>query len=131
MAKTLGDLAEDTNSTIRTVAAIGLTIADRSGSPGPYSTSKNLFGKLAIALWRGNACLWLHRHPSFPPSLDGVVCSSRCSSSFCVMLFLFVLYCPVLFVHIVLAFLYLRYFSFSFYLFDLYFIAKKNSNTIW
>ena len=69
VAETLGGLGEDT---IRTVAAIGRAIADRSGSPDPSSTSKNLFGRFAIALWRGNACLWLHRHPSLPPSLDGI-----------------------------------------------------------
>ena len=62
-------LGEDT---IRTVAAIGRAIVHRSGSPDPSSTSKHLFGRLAIALWRGNACLWLHRHPSLPPSLDGI-----------------------------------------------------------
>ena len=27
----------------------------------------------AIALWRGNADLWMHRHPSLPPSIDGLV----------------------------------------------------------
>ena len=70
VAETLGGLGEDT---IRTVAAIGRAIGDRSGSPDPSSTSKHLFGRLAIALWRGNACLWLHRHPSLLPSLDGIV----------------------------------------------------------
>ena len=70
VAKTLVGLAEDT---IQTVAAIGRAIANCSGSPDPSLTSKHLFDRLAIALWRGNACLWLHRHPSLPPSLDGVV----------------------------------------------------------
>ena len=70
VAETLGGLGEDT---IRTVAAIGRAIGHRSGSPDPSSTSKHLFGRLAIALWRGNACLWLHRHPSLLPSLDGIV----------------------------------------------------------
>ena len=67
VAETLGE------DTIRTVAAIGRAIGHRSGSPDPSSTSKHLFGRLAIALWRGNACLWLHRHPSLLPSLDGIV----------------------------------------------------------
>ena len=25
------------------------------------------------ALWRGNATLWLHRQPSLPPSIDGLI----------------------------------------------------------
>ena len=70
VAETLGGLDRDT---IRTVKSIGHAIADRSGSPDPSTTSRHLFGRLAIALWRGNACLWLHRRPILPPSLDGVV----------------------------------------------------------
>ena len=70
VAETLGGLAEDT---IRTVRSIGHAIADRSGSLDPSTTSRHLYGRLAIALWRGNACLWLHRHPTLPPYVDGVV----------------------------------------------------------
>ena len=55
----------------RTVRSIGRAIADRAGAPDPAITSRHLFGRLAIALWRGNASLWLHRHPTL--SLDGVV----------------------------------------------------------
>ena len=63
VAETMGGLAEDT---IHTVRSIGRAITDRAGSPDPAITSRHLFGRLAIALWRGNASLWLHRHPTLP-----------------------------------------------------------------
>ena len=40
---------------------------------GEQDMTKHLFGRLAIALWRGNAGLWLHRHPSLPSTIDGHV----------------------------------------------------------
>ena len=70
VAETLGGLAEDT---ISTITFISRAIADRSSSPDPATTSRHLFGRLAITLWRGNAALWLHRSPTLPPSLDGVI----------------------------------------------------------
>ena len=45
VAETLGGLAEDT---IQTVAAIGRAIDNRSGPSDPSSTSKHLFGRLAM-----------------------------------------------------------------------------------
>ena len=38
-----------------------------------YDPTSHLFYRLAIALWRGNVCLWVHRHPSLPPTVDGVI----------------------------------------------------------
>ena len=70
VAETLGGLAEDT---IKTVCAIGKAIAQRSSPHISSTTTSQLFHRLAISLWRGNACLWIHRHPSLPPSVDGVV----------------------------------------------------------
>ena len=70
VAETLGGLSEDS---IHTIRAIGHDIGLRLSSPNPSISSKHLFGRVAIALWRGNASLWLHRHPTLPPSLDGVV----------------------------------------------------------
>ena len=44
------------------------------GNRGMKLTAYNTFShRVAIALWRGNACLWLHRLPTLPPSVDGVV----------------------------------------------------------
>ena len=51
-----------------------LTLVEAAFSPGhPNDMTKHLFGRPAIALWRGNAGLWMHRHPSLPPSIDGLV----------------------------------------------------------
>ena len=70
VAETLGGLAEDTVNTVR---AIGKAIAQRTGPHVSSTSTSQLFHRLAIALWRGNACLWIHRHPSLPPSVDGVI----------------------------------------------------------
>ena len=66
VAETLGGLADDTIQTVRSIG-IGKAIADRVGTTDSSNSSKHLFGRLAIALWRGNACLWLHRLPTLPP----------------------------------------------------------------
>ena len=78
VAETLGSLAEETVGTIR---AIGRAIEQRAASSSsisshPSSTSSytaQLFHRFAICLWRGNACLWMHRQPPLPPAVDGIV----------------------------------------------------------
>ena len=57
VAETLGGLSEDS---IHTIRAIGHDIGLHLSSPNPSISSKHLFGRVAIALWRGNASLWLH-----------------------------------------------------------------------
>ena len=66
VAETLGGLASDCISTIR---EIGSAIQARSGS---LEATNQLFGRFSIALWRGNAVMWLHRQPTFLPELDGL-----------------------------------------------------------
>ena len=68
--ETLGGLAEDT---ITTTQCIGKAMAQRVTPQDSSTCRKHLFYRVAIALWRGNACLWLHRLPTLPPSVDGVV----------------------------------------------------------
>ena len=63
MAETLGGLVEDT---VTTISAIGKAISAWTGYTCTSST-KHLFGRIAIALWHGNASQWLHRQPSLPP----------------------------------------------------------------
>ena len=63
VAETLGGLAEDT---ISTITSISRAIADRSSSPDPAATSRHLFGRLAITLWRGNAALCYTVQQPFP-----------------------------------------------------------------
>ena len=64
--ETIGGLASDSISTIR---AIGRAIEARSGSP---LATTQLFGRVSVALWRGNAAMWLHRQPTLRPELDGL-----------------------------------------------------------
>ena len=70
VAEALGGLAEDS---INTVISISRAIHNRSGSSDSSPTTSHLFGRLAVALWRGNASLWLHRLPTLPSFLDGIV----------------------------------------------------------
>ena len=67
VAETLGGLAEDTTNTLR---SLGQAIASRSGSLDPPATTRQLFQRFALALWWGNACLWLYRQPTLLPFLD-------------------------------------------------------------
>ena len=68
VVETLGGLADDTTTTIR---EIGRAISQRFGTDSV--TTSQLFHRVAIVLWRGNARLWLHRFPSLPPSIDGLI----------------------------------------------------------
>ena len=74
VVEALGGLAEDSVNVIR---AFGESIALRVGSQDSATCTKQLFHRVvAMALWRGNATLWLHRQPSLPPTVDAftVVC---------------------------------------------------------
>ena len=70
VVETLGGWCPDAIATIR---SIGRALGQRLNSTDPIDMTKHIFGHLAIALWRGNAGLWMHRHPSLPPSIDGLV----------------------------------------------------------
>ena len=67
VAETLGGLAEDA---IFTVRSLGRAIADRASSMDPLSTTRHIFQRFAIALWRGQ-CVPLAPSPSNPPTLSG------------------------------------------------------------
>ena len=64
------------------VCAFGEAIALRVGPQDSATCTKQLFHRVAMALWRGNATLWLHRQPSLSPPLWTVYCSA------CVCIFL-------------------------------------------
>ena len=74
VVETLGGLAEDSISILH---SLGKAISQRVGyqdfSADTSVCTKQLFHRTAIALWRGNATLWLHRQPTLPPSIDGFV----------------------------------------------------------
>ena len=49
---------------------IGRLMGQRSGSP-PSESTRHLFQRLSITLWRGNANMWLKRLPTNSPWVDG------------------------------------------------------------
>ena len=57
---------------ISTIKRIGDFIGQRVNPSNPSHSTKHLFGRLAITLWRGNATLWLRRIPSLAPPSDGL-----------------------------------------------------------
>lgn len=67
--ETLGGLSD---TTVDTISSIGRLIGQRFGISPPES-SRQLFQRLAVSLWRGNATAWIHRCPPPAPNLDGVV----------------------------------------------------------
>lgn len=69
VVETLGGWNEEAVSTI---ASIGRLQGQRMGIP-PSETTRHLFQRLAICLWRGNATLWLRRKPVRPAAVDGLV----------------------------------------------------------
>ena len=70
VAETFGGLGQDT---IHLIRSLGELIAQRVSHLDSYDPTSHLFYRFAIALWRGNACLWVHRQPSLPPTVDGVI----------------------------------------------------------
>ena len=74
VAEALGGLAEDA---ISTISAIGRAINNRTGSTDLSDSRQHLFGRVAIALWRGNANMWLHHLQLSPlPRWGYVMCLS-------------------------------------------------------
>ena len=69
VAETLGGLSEVAIDTIRSIARLQ---GQRLGIPPPDST-RHLFQRLAISLWKGNATLWIRRQPTRPAAVDGIV----------------------------------------------------------
>ena len=68
-AETLGALSREA---IDTIASIGRIQGQRLGIP-PSESIRHLFQRLAIALWRGNATLWIHQQPVHPATVDGLI----------------------------------------------------------
>ena len=57
---------------IRTITNIGRFLGQRLGIPPPEST-RHLFQRLAISLWRRNAALWIRRQLALPDEEDGII----------------------------------------------------------
>ena len=58
----VSDMAADTISSLGCLWAIS-----------PVESTRHLYQRLVISLWRGNATAWIHRCPQLTPSLDGVI----------------------------------------------------------
>ena len=57
---------------LATIKSLGCLQALRLGLD-PNESTKHLFQKLSVALWRGNSHLWVTRFPIPPPQVDGIV----------------------------------------------------------
>ena len=69
VVEALGGWPPDSISTIR---RIGDILGQRVNPSDPSHSTKHLFGRLSITLWRGNATLWISQTPSLAPSSDGL-----------------------------------------------------------
>ena len=56
----------------KTISRIGRLLGQRLGIP-PSITSRQLFQRCSVSLWRGNAALWLHRFPPISSFIDSVI----------------------------------------------------------
>ena len=70
VTETLGGLSDDF---IHMVRALGKSIAQRANPRDSTISTSQLFHRIAVTLWRGNAALWLNRQPHLPPSVDGII----------------------------------------------------------
>ena len=59
-------------SAVSTIRSIGRLLAQRLGH-NHADTCRHLFHRLSVALWRGNAAMWVARQPPLPPSVDGLL----------------------------------------------------------
>ena len=64
--------------TIHVIRSFGEAIAQRVGPQDSTTCTKYLFHRVATALWRGNSTLWMHRLPTLPPTVDGLLCVCVC-----------------------------------------------------
>ena len=67
--ETQGGLSD---ATAETISGIGRLIGQRFGV-SPHESSRHLFQRLAISLWKGNATAWIHRCLPPAPNVDGVL----------------------------------------------------------
>ncbi len=67
VAESLGGWSEEASLII---CRIGRLLGQRLGSP-PAETTRHLFQRLSITLWRGNASLWLQRLATHSLWVDG------------------------------------------------------------
>ena len=69
VVESLGGWSELAAETLRRV---GRLLGQRLGI-SPSITTRHLFQRCSVSLWRGNAALWLHRFPPIPPIVDSII----------------------------------------------------------
>ena len=69
VAETLGGWSQEAISTIK---GIGRIQGHRLGIP-PSESTRHLFQRLSISLWKGNSSLWIRRQPTVSPAVDGLI----------------------------------------------------------
>ena len=69
LAETLGGWS---TTAVKTISSIGRQLGLRSGTE-PKQTTAQLFQRLSVSLWRGNAIMWAARSPVTSPILDGFI----------------------------------------------------------
>lgn len=69
VAESLGGWSEEATHTI---SRIGQLLGQRTSNP-PAETTRHLFQRLSVTLWRGNATLWQQRLPTHSPWVDGAI----------------------------------------------------------
>ena len=57
---------------VHNISRIGRHLGLRTGAQPSVST-RHLFQRLAISLWRGNATMWSQRLPTLPAWVDGII----------------------------------------------------------
>ena len=66
VAETLGGWSQEA---INTIKDIGRIQGHRLGIP-PSESTRHLFQRLSISLWKGNSSLWIRRQPTVSPAVD-------------------------------------------------------------
>ncbi len=56
----------------QTIVCIGRLQGQRLGIP-PANSTRHLFQRLAISLWRGNASLWIRHQSTRSTTVDGLI----------------------------------------------------------
>ena len=69
VVESLGGWSEEA---VDTISSIGRLLGKRLGIP-PSESVRHLFQRCAISLWRGNASLWIRRHPVHSSAVDGLL----------------------------------------------------------
>ena len=69
VVESLGGWSEEA---VHNICRIGRLLGQRTGAP-PAESTRHLFQRLAISLWRSNASMWAQRLPTHPAWVGGAI----------------------------------------------------------